>query len=88
MGGWSWPIKKVGRGIVRRYVAGVRTTSTGKMVFEGLTDAEIKANAHVKVLADAVVGLASTVTTSPTKGLGKSPSIAGIIGEWEEYLTQ
>jgi len=56
-------------------------------VFEGLTEAEIKANAHMQVLTDAVTGLASTIT-SPGQGMGKQFSIAEGIKEWKEVLTQ
>jgi hypothetical protein len=68
-GGWAWPIKQLGRGIFRRYVAGVRTTSTGKMTFEDLTDAEEQANAHMHVVTDVVSSLAGKLAKSPTENL-------------------
>ena len=57
-GGWAWPLKQIGRGIFRRYVAGVRTTSTGKMVFEDLTEAELQANSNLQKAQDALGNIA------------------------------
>lgn len=68
-GGWAWPLKQFGRGVFRRYVAGVRTTSSGKMVFADLTDAEQRAAAHMHFITDAALSVGTKFTKTPQENM-------------------